>query len=337
MLTILTAALLSAPLILPDTLKPGDDAPPLQVETWVKGEAVKGFEKGKVYVVEFWATWCGPCIAGMPHLSQLQAEHKDDGVTIIGVTSVDQNNSLEKVRKMVADKGDTMGYTVAWDTERKTNAAYMEAAGQGGIPCCFLVDKAGKIAYIGHPYWLDEPLAAVVEGKWDAKKDNERLTKIQKELGDVQREGDAKKALKAIDKFAKDYPEYSARLDDMRFGANLKAGNYPAAYEVGARLVDEAIKHKDAAGLNSVAWTIVDPEAKLEQRDLDLALRAAEKANELTGDKDPSILDTLARVHFARGDKEKALALQRRAVELAPEKMKASLEKALAEYEKGLQ
>ena len=263
MLTILTAALLCAPLTAPDTLKPGDAAPPLQVETWVKGEPVKAFEKGKVYVVEFWATWCGPCIAGMPHLSQVQSEFKDKGVTIIGVTSVDQNNTLEKVRTMVADKGDTMGYTVAWDTERKTNAAYMEAAGQGGIPCCFLVDKEGKLAYIGHPYWLDEPLAAVVAGKWDVKADNERLSKIQKELSEIGREADAKKALTAIDKFAKDYPTYAGRLDEMRFGANLKAGDYAAAYEVGARLADEAIKHKDAQALNSLAWTIVDPEAKL--------------------------------------------------------------------------
>ena len=64
----------------------GDRAPALTVEKWVKGEPVTGFEKGKTYVVEFWATWCGPCIASMPHLSALQKEYKDK-VTIIGVTT----------------------------------------------------------------------------------------------------------------------------------------------------------------------------------------------------------------------------------------------------------
>src|SRR5687767_13873268 len=40
-----------------------DPAPPLKVNKWVKGEAIKDLEKGKVHVVEFWATWCGPCVA----------------------------------------------------------------------------------------------------------------------------------------------------------------------------------------------------------------------------------------------------------------------------------
>src|SRR5437868_8519116 len=65
------------------TLKAGDKAPAIKADKWVKGDAVTGFEKGKVYVVEFWATWCGPCKESIPHLTALQKEHKD--VTIIGV------------------------------------------------------------------------------------------------------------------------------------------------------------------------------------------------------------------------------------------------------------
>jgi thiol-disulfide isomerase/thioredoxin len=339
MLSTLTAAALAlAPLAASDTLKPGDPAPALQVQTWLKGDAVPTFEKGKVYVVEFWATWCGPCIASMPHLSALQAQYKDQGVTLIGMTSADdRGNTLEKAKTMVAAKGDTMGYTVAWDTERKTNEAYMQAAGQGGIPCSFLIDKQGKVAYIGHPMWLDEPLAAVVAGKWDIAKDGAQMESIQKEFYALLGEKDAQAALKGADAFAAKYPAYAARLDDVRFGKNLELGNYAAAWAVADHMVEHAIKTKDASSLNQVAWTIVDPEAPWKERNLDLALRAATKASELTGDKDPSILDTLARVYFLKGDAKKALELQKKAVELADPRLKPSLEKALAEYEKGLQ
>ena len=52
---------------------------------------------------------------------------------VIGLTGKDPNNSLEQVEKFVAGKGDGIGYAVAFDADRKTNEAYMEAAGERGI------------------------------------------------------------------------------------------------------------------------------------------------------------------------------------------------------------
>jgi hypothetical protein len=92
------------------------------------------------------------------------------------------------------------------------------------------------------------------------------------------------------------------------------------------------IKQKDAQGLNAVAWGMVDPAAPAENPDLDLALRAAEAADQIAGHSDAAILDTLARVHFVRGDVAKAIELQTKAVDLAEGDMKAELAKALAEY-----
>ena len=68
-------------------LNVGDAAPPLSIVEWVKGDEFDLAKdmKRQFHVVEFWATWCGPCIQAMPHLSALQAEYEGRGVTIIGI------------------------------------------------------------------------------------------------------------------------------------------------------------------------------------------------------------------------------------------------------------
>jgi len=315
----------------------GDPAPALSVAEWVKGSQVSEFETGKVYIVEFWATWCGPCIASMPHLSELQREHPD--LTIIGMTSEDPGNSLEQVKKMVADKGDGMGYTVAWDTERQTNEAYMKAANQPGIPTSFLIDGDGKIAYIGHPMTLDIPLSMVLDGSWDYVKGPALLKQIDADRRDIyiNANEDPKRALELLTKFRADYPAADQGFDGVHFTILAQLPEHAAeAEKLGGKIVAAAIAEKSVQSLNGFAWGLVDPEAKHENRFLDLALRAAAKASELSGGKDPAVLDTLARVHFWRGDLELALTTQRLAVEHAQGGMQESLQKAVTEYEQAL-
>lgn len=316
------------------TLKVGDRAPDLAIKEWVKGEPVTGFEKGRVYVVEFWATWCGPCIESMPHLSELQHKFKDKGLTIIGVTREDPNNSLDAVKTMVTDKGDGMGYTVAWDDGRKTADAYMKAANQRGIPTAFLVDQKGTVAYIGHPMWLDIPLEQVVAGTWDSKAGGEKLRAAQKRYNEIMQKAgdDPKGALADVDAFGAEYPSLAGMLEDTRFRILLESGQYDEAYRVAGGIVDKAIATKNANKLNEIAWTIVDPEGSVKTKDLKLATRAAEKACEFTKYKDAPILDTLALATFLSGDVNKAIELQTKAVELAPPAMKAELEARLEEF-----
>ena len=121
-------------------LKVGDPAPPLAVSTWLRGAEIKGFEPGHVYVVEFWATWCGPCIQIMPHMGDLQDEYREKGVTFIGFAS-EANDKEAKVNAFVAMHGPKLGYTFAFDSGSETHTAYMKASGQNGIPCSFVVDK----------------------------------------------------------------------------------------------------------------------------------------------------------------------------------------------------
>lgn len=176
----LVSALLASS-VAADQLDVGLDAPSLSITKWIRGDAVDlASAKGKnVIVVEFWATWCGPCIASMPHLSELQKKHADKGLIIIGVTKPDPNNALEKVEQFTKDNAEKQAYTVAFDGDGATFEAYMRAADQNGIPTAFIVDRDGKIAWIGHPMNMDAPLEQVLAGTHDIG-----LFKLNKVLAD---------------------------------------------------------------------------------------------------------------------------------------------------------
>ena len=141
-------------------LKVGDKAPALTVDEWVRGNQVSSFEPGRAYVVEFWATWCGPCVANIPHLTELQEKYRDG--TIIGVAAYERSGK-DKLTPFLADgKGRDIGYTVAYDADGSMGEAWMDAADQDGIPTAFLVDKAGKVAFIGSPSALEPEIKRVL-------------------------------------------------------------------------------------------------------------------------------------------------------------------------------
>jgi len=155
----------------------GDAAPALKVGRWVKGTPVTELPKGKVAVVEFWATWCGPCKQTIPHLTELSKKFGDKAV-FIGVDvwerGADQAAIDKKVDEFVKDMGDKMGYNVCRDSaDTHMTKAWMVAANQKGIPAAFIVDGQGRIAYIGNPHPsspdFEQALEKIIAGTWDLK------------------------------------------------------------------------------------------------------------------------------------------------------------------------
>lgn len=154
------------------SLNLNDAAPPLRVHQWLKGTPIKKFEKGHVYVLEFWATWCKPCIAAMPHLSTLARQYKDR-VTFIGIDIYEWQlkppRSISKVKAFVDSMGQQMNFRVATEDTNFTVADWMGASGErdNGIPKTFVVNAEGRLAWIGYPTDLDEVLPKIVDNTWD--------------------------------------------------------------------------------------------------------------------------------------------------------------------------
>ena len=138
------------------TLKVGDKAPPLKPETWVKPFEIAAYETGKVYVIEFWATWCPTCRAAMPAIAKLARDHKE--LTIIAVASSERkpkkaapDTRSDSVRAFVKEHDEAMPYAVLFDGARPTASAYLVPAGRVYLPTAFVIDATTTITFIGDP------------------------------------------------------------------------------------------------------------------------------------------------------------------------------------------
>ncbi len=142
------------------TAAPAEALPTLSLEglpeVWLQGTPVKEWEKDKVYIFEFWATWCGPCLAAMPHMEQLHQAFKDNPLMqIIGVNVMDRKTP-EALKEFIKNRPTPLNYTMAVDVDgKKTREKWLEPRKVNGIPHAFAV-KNGQLIWRGHPAQLSE-------------------------------------------------------------------------------------------------------------------------------------------------------------------------------------
>ena len=338
-ITAAAALCLASSVMAQDKLSVGSNAPGLDIETWVKGKETT-IESGKVYVVEFWATWCGPCRKSIPHLTKLQKEYEDEGLVIIGV-STDQET--QKVEPFVKGQRDQMNYTVAIDRSGGTQRAWMQAANKSGIPCAFIVDRKGKVAWIGNPHpqaneGFEETLKQVMSGRFDPKlnKQSEPVVQAARSARKVRNWMLASKhydEVIALD--GKIFAPVALEKFDMYL---IDMDNREKAYDYARNELMGQKFASDAGALQMLAEKIaIDPKIDHAKRDMDLALEVAEASRRVAGENDAQALATVALVRYHRGEVDQAIELQKQAYFAANPKAKAEFKRKLTDYQEASQ
>lgn len=127
-------------------LELGEQSPEIAVADWVQGEETSLAEsKGeKILVLYFWATYCPPCIKGIPELTEVQKKFKND-VNIIAITKESRARIIPFIKKMAGQ----MDFTVVSDDNDQTAMRYMGAIGERYIPYMFAISKEGDLVWHG--------------------------------------------------------------------------------------------------------------------------------------------------------------------------------------------
>jgi thiol-disulfide isomerase/thioredoxin len=131
-------------------------APALKLGKFFKGKAIDKLDPKNVYVIECWATWCGPCKAAIPHVTELAHAYKD--VTFVGV-AVWEKGADKEIAAFVKGMGNKMDYNVCRST-KDFEEKWLQANGVKGIPHAFIV-KDNKIVAHVHPGSLEAELEKI--------------------------------------------------------------------------------------------------------------------------------------------------------------------------------
>ena len=255
-------------------------------------------------------------------MSDLQAKY-GERVQFVGITdeSRQQIEAFLESPDATGTRGDRIQYTLAIDKDQKTSEDYLLGAGRSGIPCAFIVGKDARIEWVGHPGVIDQPLSDVITDSWDRaafKKEYEleqlvqRMTEeIQPQIQEAYANQEFDKALELIARIEAHAPN-DLRLMNMKMTVLRAAGRDADLLALFSNAVES--NWEQAERLDVITWAVAAASGEKSDAMLQLALRAAERAEQLSEGKNVSILDTLARVHFELGEVDKAIEKSKQAI-----------------------
>ena len=121
----------------------GNPLPPLTLEGW-SGDATSMDDfQGQIIVLDFWATWCQPCLGAIPQNNRLAEDYADRGVRVVGICATTGSETMNDIAE---ERG--IQYPIAKDVGKASE----KALGVRWFPCYFLVDRQGKLqaAHVNH-------------------------------------------------------------------------------------------------------------------------------------------------------------------------------------------
>jgi tetratricopeptide (TPR) repeat protein len=275
----------------------------------------------------------------MPLHQALEDRYEKERFHVVGVAIWSDDGPMTPARAL--EKNPSLRYAVTEDVENRFADLYMAATGTRGLPTFMLVDREGRLAWVGEPgEEFETTLVEVLDGSFDLPAARER--------DGIRREGQA--IFARIDELRRDgRPREAAELVDSVVALDQIRNGWAWAmkYEILADDCDDPAAAMETANrfLGSdpgrdpffnyafaLRITRGNSPDRLDQRDLDLGVLLARRAVDLAAKPNPEYLANLARVHSLRGEFEEAIQWQKRAIDSAPEAQHDSFSKTLREY-----
>ena len=222
----------------------GKSAPDILIKEWITSNPPDTTRlDGRVYVLEFWAMWCHPCVENIPHLIALNKKYKEKDLIFIGLS---QDKSASKVRNFVSKKG--INYHIAMDNG--TTNWYQVT----GYPTAVVVNHEGKVVWQGYPWkkGFEEAIAKAIEAGppplvsgvdlgefkrykqalWGGKEFASAYHKIESNSNkkDSKTSSTAKKIVETINQRI---------VEKIKFADNLRSKNPAEAYSIYAEIVSK--------------------------------------------------------------------------------------------------
>lgn len=333
-------ALLALPLALSAaTLNPGDEVTldAVAKAEFITGEAPDAWNEGEVYILECWATWCGPCIAAIPHVDELYDKYHEKGLHVLGMNVWEDGK--EKVADFVNEKGDGMSYPVAYVGKGGAfEKEWLKPAGVTGIPRALVV-KDGKLLFGIHPASLKESTIeallkggeaqdAAIEAIVNGEKNRDLINGRIREFMNASREGDTEAmelALAAVRKIDSE----SHWLDRL----TIELAVAKKDWETASKQLDEI---EDPQSRAFTAMNIAQKIDKLEEAPSTGILNSVATSLIDAPEKHPLLDVALARTYWQLDRKSEAAAVARKlAIVPGEEYPKAPFEEFAASFEEG--